>query len=171
MALRQLYDQRHEELFVVDLAVAYPIVLPESWVEQEIRSRLEDLARNLVMQGVDPEQAKIDWKEVWQKQEAPARKTVHARLILDAVATILFMDEGTSALDGKSERLILRPLKESSKDRTLVSIQHHPPDEKMYDKIIIVHSGTVVEEGTRQELLDLNGYFAEMVGSEDYNEL
>jgi trigger factor len=55
-------------------------------VEREIRQRLEELARNLVMQGVELEKAGLDWKDIRARQEDPARKSVHARLVLDAVA-------------------------------------------------------------------------------------
>jgi trigger factor len=63
-----------------------PVVLPEVLVAHEIRHRLEDFVRNLIMQGIDPEKTEIDWEELKKKQEEPARKSVHARLILDAVA-------------------------------------------------------------------------------------
>jgi trigger factor len=65
-----------------------PVVLPDVLVEQEMRNRLEEFVRNLIMQGVDPEKAKIDWEDLRKRQEEPARKSVHARLILDAVARL-----------------------------------------------------------------------------------
>jgi trigger factor len=65
-----------------------PVVLPDVLVAREIRRRLEEIARNLILQGIDPEQADIDWEGVRKKQEEPARKSVHARLVLDAVARV-----------------------------------------------------------------------------------
>ncbi len=63
-----------------------PVVLPDVLVEHEIRRRLEDLVRGLIMRGVEPEKARIDWEDLRRRQEEPARKAVHARLILDAIA-------------------------------------------------------------------------------------
>jgi len=63
-----------------------PIVLPDTLVESEIRYRLEEVVRRLMMQGMDPEKLQLDWKELRNHQEEPARKAVHARLLLDAVA-------------------------------------------------------------------------------------
>ena len=63
-----------------------PIVLPEALVEQEIRYRLEELARRMMSQGVDLENADMNWKEIRDQQEEPSRKSVHARILLDAVA-------------------------------------------------------------------------------------
>ncbi|HEX6852047.1 MAG TPA: trigger factor [Candidatus Polarisedimenticolaceae bacterium] len=63
-----------------------PVALPEILVEDEIRERLEDMVRAMMYHGVDPRTAEIDWKAARDRQEEPARKTVHARLVLDAVA-------------------------------------------------------------------------------------
>jgi len=62
------------------------IPLPERLVEEEIRNRLEEMVRMMVSQGVDPRSEKLDWKRLREHQEDPARKSVHARLVLDAVA-------------------------------------------------------------------------------------
>ena len=66
------------------LLLENPIVLPETLVEDEIRQRLEEMVRRMMMQGMDPEQMQLDWKELRKQQEEPARKSVHARLLLDA---------------------------------------------------------------------------------------
>ena len=64
------------------------VVLPDLLVEAEIRFRLQEIVRRMMAQGVDPEKAEIDWKALRKEQELPARKAVHARLVLDAVAKI-----------------------------------------------------------------------------------
>ncbi len=63
-----------------------PVVLPEVLVEAEVRGRLQEIVHNMVLEGLDPEKVKVDWKELRERQLEPARKAVHARLILDAVA-------------------------------------------------------------------------------------
>lgn len=68
------------------LLLANPIVLPDALVEREVRQRLEDFVRGLIARGIDPERAEIDWVELRARQETPARKTVHAGLVLDALA-------------------------------------------------------------------------------------
>lgn len=79
-------DRAVRQAVLDKVLLANPVVLPDGLVDAEIRSRLEDLVRQLVMQGIDPEKAELDWKDLRQRQEEPARKAVHARLILDAVA-------------------------------------------------------------------------------------
>ncbi len=63
-----------------------PIPLPEALVDDEIQHRLEEIVRELILQGVDPAKVKLDWKELRDRQEEGAKKTVHARLLLDAIA-------------------------------------------------------------------------------------
>jgi len=63
-----------------------PIVLPDTLVDSEVRYRLEEIVRRMMMQGMDPEKVQLDWKQLRNQQEEPARKAVHARLILDALA-------------------------------------------------------------------------------------
>jgi len=65
-----------------------PVVLPEVLVQDEVRRRLESFVRNMAMQGVNPEKAEIDWESLRKEQDGPARKAVHARLLLDAVAKV-----------------------------------------------------------------------------------
>jgi trigger factor len=62
------------------------IPLPDVLVEAEVKHRLEDMVRSMVMQGMDPRSMELDWKELRDRQEEPARKSVHARLVLDRVA-------------------------------------------------------------------------------------
>jgi trigger factor len=66
--------------------VANPVPLPDILVEEEIQHRLEDMVREMMFQGLDPRKAELDWKQLRDRNEEPARKIVHARLILDAVA-------------------------------------------------------------------------------------
>ena len=63
-----------------------PIPLPDVLVDSETRHRLEDMVRLMAQQGVDPRSADVDWKALRERQEEPARKSVHARLVLDAIA-------------------------------------------------------------------------------------
>jgi len=80
-----------------------PVVLPDILVEQELRGRLEEFVRNLIMQGVDPKEAKIDWEDLRKRQEEPARKSVHARLILDAVAKTEKIEVDEKEIDDRIE--------------------------------------------------------------------
>lgn len=84
-----------------------------------------------------------------------------ARAILKD-APILILDEATSALDNESERHIQAALEELMQDRTTLVIAHRLSTIEGADKIVVMDHGHIVESGNHQELLDKNGYYAEL---------
>jgi trigger factor len=67
------------------LAPRVPFEVPTSLVEREIDRRIEEFARRLMDQNVDPRQAGIDWNAFRESQREVARNTVAAALVLDEV--------------------------------------------------------------------------------------
>ena len=68
------------------LAARVPFAVPESLVEREIDRRLEDFARRLMDQRIDPRQANIDWDAFRDAQRAPATEAVGSAIALDEIA-------------------------------------------------------------------------------------
>jgi trigger factor len=68
------------------LAAKLPFDVPASMIEREIDRRLEEFARRLIDQNVDPRQAGIDWNAFRESQRDVAREAVAAALVLDEVA-------------------------------------------------------------------------------------
>ena len=87
-----------------------------------------------------------------------------ARVILKN-PRILILDEATSALDTHSERLIQAALEPLMQGRTTLAIAHRLSTILAADVILVVDKGEIVERGTHQELLELNGVYASL-----YNE-
>jgi ATP-binding cassette subfamily B protein len=75
---------------------------------------------------------------------------------------ILVLDEGTSALDTISERVVQRAIDEARADRTVILVAHRLSTLRGADRIVVFDQGKVVEEGTYAELLLANGVFADM---------
>lgn len=84
-----------------------------------------------------------------------------ARAILKN-APVLIFDEATSALDNESERHIQAALQEVAKNRTTLVIAHRLSTIKQAHKIIVMDKGRIVEQGTHQQLLDLEGHYAQL---------
>lgn len=84
-----------------------------------------------------------------------------ARTLLKA-PPILILDEATSALDTQTEREIQAALDEVSRDRTTVVIAHRLSTVVSADQILVLKSGEVVERGTHDELLEMEGLYSEM---------
>ena len=78
---------------------------------------------------------------------------------------ILILDEATSALDNESERRIQHSLEELAKNRTTITIAHRLSTIRNADEILVVADTGIVERGTHEELLAMNGVYAH------YNEM
>ncbi len=75
-------------------------------------------------------------------------------------APILILDEPTAALDTESEKLVMEALERLMKGRTVITIAHRLSTIRNADKIIVLKSGIIAEEGTHEELINRNGIYA-----------
>ena len=81
-----------------------------------------------------------------------------ARALLKKSPIMLF-DEATSALDTETEKSIQNEINEASKNRTSLMIAHRLSTVQKCDRIIVLKLGQIIEEGTHDELLELEGEY------------
>jgi ATP-binding cassette subfamily B protein len=81
-----------------------------------------------------------------------------ARAVLKK-APIMIFDEATSALDSESEQIIQRAMPEIIGKQTAIVVAHRLSTVAGLDRIIVMHEGKIVEAGTHEELLNLNGRY------------
>lgn len=75
-------------------------------------------------------------------------------------APVLVLDEPTAAIDAKAESEIFSRVEKLSKDKTVIIISHRFSTVRNADKIYVVSSGQIVEEGSHEELIKIDGQYA-----------
>jgi subfamily B ATP-binding cassette protein MsbA len=81
---------------------------------------------------------------------------------------IMILDEATSALDTESERLVQQALEKMMQNRTSVVIAHRLSTIQKADKIVVMQKGRIVEQGTHDELIALNGTYKKLVTMQSF---
>lgn len=76
---------------------------------------------------------------------------------------IMILDEATSALDTESEKFVQVALENMMQNRTSIVIAHRLSTIQKADKIVVMNKGQIVEQGTHDELLALNGTYSKLV--------
>ncbi|MFZ1305696.1 MAG: ABC transporter ATP-binding protein [Ferruginibacter sp.] len=84
---------------------------------------------------------------------------------------IVIFDDCLSAVDARTEKEIIGNLYRFLKDRTAIIITHRIFSLFNFDKIIVLDEGKIVEQGTHQQLLELNGYYTEMYNRQQEQEI
>ena len=85
-----------------------------------------------------------------------------ARAILKN-APILILDEATSSLDAKSEKEVQEALEKLMKDKLVIIIAHRFSTIQNVDRIIVIDSGTIVDNGSPKELANKKGLYQDLL--------
>jgi ATP-binding cassette subfamily B protein len=79
---------------------------------------------------------------------------------------ILLLDEATSALDYKNEKLIQEAINNVSKNKITITVAHRLSTVVNSDRILVLDKGTLIEQGTHQELMGKQGFYYTLVNSQ-----
>lgn len=161
-SLRQNIGMVPQDTVLFNETIAYNIRYgrPDA-TEEEVEAAAEmaqigDFIRNLP-QGFQTEVGERGLKLSGGEKQ----RVAIARTLLKA-PPILILDEATSALDTQTEREIQAALDEVSRNRTTVVIAHRLSTVVSADQILVLKAGEIVERGTHDELLTMDGLYAEM---------
>jgi len=90
-----------------------------------------------------------------------AQKVAIARIFLRHCRMVI-LDEPSSALDPISEYYVNQSMMEAAKDKTVIFISHRLSTTKNADRILMLEKGSIVEEGSHEQLMQRGGKYAEM---------
>jgi len=118
---------------------------------------IEELQDDSGNQGYD-----VEVGERGVKLSGGQRQRVAIARVLLKNAPILIMDEATSALDSEVESAIQENLEVLMAGKTVIAIAHRLSTIAALDRLIVMDQGKVIEQGSHQELLALNGVYAKL---------
>jgi ATP-binding cassette subfamily B protein len=85
-----------------------------------------------------------------------------SRAFMRRDADILVLDEPTAAMDAEAEMRIFERFQALAEDRIAILISHRFSTVRMADTIVVLQHGAVLERGSHEQLLALNGRYAEL---------
>ncbi|BAT58859.1 lipid A export ATP-binding/permease protein MsbA [Variibacter gotjawalensis] len=81
-------------------------------------------------------------------------------------APILLLDEATSALDVQSEAAIRTAIERLTKGRTVIAIAHRLSTLRAFDRVLVLDSGRIIQDGPHQQLASVNGFYRTLIRHE-----
>jgi ATP-binding cassette, subfamily B, bacterial len=141
---------------------------PEASEEEMVQAAKAAYAHDFIMELPDGYDTVVGERGIKLSGGQKQRISI-ARMIIKNPAIVL-LDEATSALDNVSEREVQRALDSLLHGRTTIAVAHRLSTVLDYDRLVFIHDGAVVEEGSYEELMARKGFFYRMVLGEKSEE-
>jgi ATP-binding cassette subfamily B protein len=90
------------------------------------------------------------------------QKIALSRAFMRESADILVLDEPTAAMDARAEAQVFEQFRELAKERMVILISHRFSTVRMADQILVIQGGQILERGSHEQLMTLNGHYAQL---------
>ncbi|KAI1398447.1 P-loop containing nucleoside triphosphate hydrolase protein [Hypoxylon fuscum] len=125
----------------------------------------EDKQKDLIIEAAKKANAHDFISSLPEGYETNQRIAIARAIVSDP--KILLLDEATSALDTKSEGVVQAALEVAAEGRTTITIAHRLSTIRDAHNIVVMSQGSIVEQGTHNELLKRNGAYAKLVNAQN----
>ena len=165
-----------------DVRQMFGMVLQDTWlfsgtVEENLRygnlsASLEDIKRAAKASNVNhiiealPKAYHSEISEDSDNISAGEKQLITIARAMVANPPMMILDEATSNVDTRTEQLIQDSFEKLTSGRTSFVIAHRLSTIRNSDLILVMRDGNIVEQGTHEELLKLNGFYAELYNSQ-----
>lgn len=151
-AQRQFHAQQEaKDLLVEKLVDMHDFPVPETFVEQQVKSRIEQRVRALAEQGIDPKSLNLDWKKLMESQRDKALREVKASMLLSRISEREAIGATRDEVDKEVERVAKQQREPFAavrlrfeKDGTLGRIASHIQTDKTLS-FLFEHAGKTEE--------------------------
>ena len=159
-SLRAKYSYVFQDVFLFSNTITSNIAYSEPEIEQQQieKAALHAQAHGFIRNLIDGYDTIVGERGLGISGGQKQRVSIARALLRDA--PILVLDDSTSALDGGTEKRLLKDIKEYYPDRTLLISAHRLSSVVDCDEITYMRDGRIEERGTFEELMKANGHFA-----------
>ncbi len=158
--LRKMYSYVFQDVFLFSNTVESNIAFDKPYADQQMVKRAATLAQasNFIEGLSDGYKTIVGERGLGlsggQKQRVSIARAFHKN------SPIFVLDDSTSALDVNTERALLKTINEKFSDKTLIITAHRFSSVEKCDEILYMQDGEIIERGSFEELMELNGKFA-----------
>lgn len=161
-ALRSQFSYVFQDVFLFSDTINNNIAYSEPWVNHEavVKAAKHAQAHGFIIGLPEEYKTIVGEKGIGISGGQKQRVAIARALLKDA--PVLILDDSTSALDVNTEKKLLADISKTYKDRTIIISAHRLSSVVDCDEILYMCDGKIVERGTFDELMALNGHFAKV---------